>query len=337
MHVLLTGATGVVGDALLPRLLAGGSEVSCLVHRSPLPVPGARTLRGDVRRPHLGLRLSAWRELVARVDAVVHAAAVTDFAGTDEGITTTNVDGTRHVLELAAAAGVPLYHVSTAYRHAAGDGQRGRRAARYAASKRAGERLVLTSGLPTTVFRPSIVVGDSRTGRTSAFQGLHRVAGAVLDGVVPMMPFDPAWPMDVVARDVVADAVATTVEQGRSDGEVWLTSGDRAPRLGEALDVVLEVGNEFGVRPARPRFVPPELFDRLIAPVFLPALPPDTRRTVTGLLEYFSCYLALREPLPSSLPLAGTVPADPLGALRQSLRYWAQLTLPGGAAGEEVA
>ena len=72
--VLLTGASGVVGRALLEQL--GGLDVVCLVHRSPVCKPGVTTVRGDVAEPGLGLADQAYADLAARVDAVIHCAAV---------------------------------------------------------------------------------------------------------------------------------------------------------------------------------------------------------------------------------------------------------------------
>src|SRR6185295_14712068 len=83
------------------------------------------TVQGDVARPDLGLGAREYRELAARIDAVVHAAALTDFAGPDETLQRVNVDGTGHTLALAHAAGAQFVHLSTAYLHARGEGQRG--------------------------------------------------------------------------------------------------------------------------------------------------------------------------------------------------------------------
>lgn len=329
--VLLTGASGVVGQPLVRRLR--GADLICLVHRSPMSATGVQSVPGDVSAHRLGLPASTWRNLTSRVDAVVHAAAVTEFNGADADLLRTNVDGTRHVLDFAASADVPLYHVSTAYRDAREDGERGRTAVRYAASKRAGEDLVRGSGLRHVIVRPSVVIGDSGTGETASFQGIHHVAEGILRGIVPIIPFEPSWPIDVIPQDVVADAIATLVEREHAGGEYWLTAGAQAPALAEAVEVLLEVAAELDLPADRPRFVPPELFDRLIAPVFLPALPPRTRHSVTKLLDFFAAYLSRDEPLPSSLPeLAsmGVMPLpDPRESLRASLRYWARSTQQG--------
>ena len=73
--VLLTGASGVVGRALLQRLR--DVDVICLVHRSPVSGPNVTTVLGDIARPMLGLADQAYRELAAKADAVNHCAAVT--------------------------------------------------------------------------------------------------------------------------------------------------------------------------------------------------------------------------------------------------------------------
>lgn len=327
--VLLTGASGVVGRALLPRLTRD-ADVVCLVHRSPVTGPAVRSVPGDVGAPRFGLPTPAWRELARTVDVVVHAAAVTAFNGADEAIARTNVEGTRHAVELAVAADAPLFHVSSAYLHARENGERGRTAVRYAASKRAAEELVRGSGTPHTIVRPSVVVGDSRTGEASAYQGLHKVAEGILRGLVPIIPFDADWPIDIVPRDVVADAIATLVECDHVGHELWLSAGKRAPSLAEAVQVLLDVAAETGMDVPAPRFVNPDTFDRLVAPVFLDLLPAPVRRSATTLLDVFAAYLALDGALPSDLPALeglGVAPLpDPRETLRRSLRYWVEET-----------
>ena len=327
--VLVTGGSGVVGQALLRRLR--GVDVICLVHRTPVHAPGVRSVVGDIRRPHLGLSECAYAELVARVDAVVHCAAVTDFARSDGSLEDTNVLGTSQVVRLAEDADATLYHVSTAFVHTQADGERGRTAAAYAASKRAAERVVAASTARHVVLRPGVVIGDSVTGEISSFQGLHGVAGAILSGAVPLIPFDPAWPIDFLPSDVVADAIATVVERSVTSGELWITAGARALRLDEAVAVCLEVGAELGVVVDPPRFVPPEMFDRLIGPVFLDALPPKVQRTVGWLLEFFATYLSCDDGMPSDLERITALGAAPLPdqaeSLRVGLRSWAAATL----------
>jgi thioester reductase-like protein len=181
----------------------------CLVHWSPVCVPNVTSVPGDVTEPMFGLAERACLELAARVDAVIHCAAVTDFDRTDGSLEATNIAGTGHVAAFAAAAGAVLYHVSTAFVHATADGDRGRTATGYASSKSAAEQVVRSSGVPHVILRPSVVIGDSVTGEIAAFQGIAQIAAGMFAGIMPMVPFDPGWPLDFVPADVVADAVMT--------------------------------------------------------------------------------------------------------------------------------
>src|SRR5512133_955857 len=131
--ILLTGATGFVGMAVLARLLAAGHEVHCLVRagadaeaearlrsvlaRVQAPATGrAVAIAGDLTAPRLGLG-DRHDELAARVGTVIHSAASVAFDLPLEEARTINVEGTRRVLRFAAA--VPelerVTYVSTAY------------------------------------------------------------------------------------------------------------------------------------------------------------------------------------------------------------------------------
>jgi len=323
--VLLTGASGVVGSALLRRLR--DLDVVCLVHRSPVSGPNVVTVRGDIAEPALGLAGSAYAELAARVDAVIHCAAITDFNRADGRLEATNVAGTERIAAFAAQANAALYHVSTAFVDTTANGDRGRTAIGYAASKAAGEQIVRSSDVPHVILRPSVVIGDSVTGEISAFQGLHQVVAGMFAGLVPMIPFDPAWPIDFVPSDVVADAIARVVENRVPEGEFWISAGDKALRLDEGVAVVTEFATELGVSIDPPRFVPPEMFDRLIGPVFIDALPPRIRRNVLRMLEFFTTYLQSGQTKPSSLDQFAALGMAPLPdqreSLRNSVRYWA--------------
>ena len=326
--VLLTGASGVVGRALLQRMC--DLDVVCLVHRSPVCGPNVTTVRGDIAEPMLGLGEQAYVDLAARVDGVIHCAAVTDFSRTDGSLEATNIAGTEQVAAFAAAANAVLYHVSTAFVHTTVDGDRGRTAIGYASSKSAAEQVVRFSGGPYVILRPSVVIGDSVTGEIAAFQGLHQVVAGLFAGIVPLIPFDSRWLIDFVPVDVVADAITCVVENRVSEGEFWISAGDKALSLDEGVAVVVEFARSLGVSIDMPRFVPPEMFDRLIGPVFLDALPTMIRRNVLRMLEFFTTYLQSGQTKPSSLDQLVALGARPLPdqreSLRNSLQYWAAET-----------
>jgi nucleoside-diphosphate-sugar epimerase len=337
--VLLTGASGVVGRAVLRRLR--GFDVVCLVHRSPVSGPDVTTMPGDVAKPLLGLAEQAYAELAGRVGAVIHCAAITDFNRTDGSLEATNIAGTERVAAFCAAAGAVLYHVSTAFVHTKADGDRGRAAIGYASSKAAAEKVVGSSGVPHVIIRPSVIIGDSVTGEIAAFQGLHQVVAGMFAGIVPIIPFDPGWPIDFVPVDVVADAIGCVVENGLNQGEFWISAGEKALRLDEGVRVVVDFARSLGVSIDMPRFVPPEMFDRLIGPVFLDALPGKIRRNVVRMLEFFTTYLQSGQIKPTSLDQLVALGARPLPdqreSLRNSLNYWAARSGYGQSETERVA
>ncbi len=326
--ILLTGASGVVGQALLRRL--SGCRVVCLTHDAE--VAGFECVGGDLLQSRLGLDAARWDGLADRLDAVIHAGAVTDFSRPAELIRATNVDGTRRVLELAARAGAPVYYVSTAFVESRKRVTIDSPGLRYAESKAEAEDVVRGSGLPHVIVRPSIVLGSSSTGEISSFQGLYYVADALLRGLALVMPFGADWRVDFVALDVVVDVVARLVEQDVRAGEWWATAGPRALTVRETVDGIRATAVRFGRGEVpSPRYVAPEMYARLIAPVFIPALPSSMRRTVTRLFDFILPYVTGSEPYPCSMPeleAALGVPASPgpQVVLERSLDYWATHT-----------
>jgi len=203
--VLLTGATGLLGQYLLHDLLLMGHPVAVLVRdsrkergaeriaqivafwserlRRKLPTP--IILNGDLGRVALGLTAADKRWLGRHCQTVLHSAANLSFRGTPEGEPwRTNVEGTKSLLALCRDVGVSQWHqVSTAFvcgRRAGIIAEEARERTHgfhnpYEESKWQAEQLVRgTPWLRATIYRPAVIVGDSRTGYTSSFNGLYR-------------------------------------------------------------------------------------------------------------------------------------------------------------------
>src|SRR5215831_13816269 len=196
--IFITGATGFLGSHLAARLLDDGHQVAVLARGSRNLSAEARvkevlrdvgTLRfdrltvfeGDISAPDLGLSEEAKKRIIASTDEIWHCAASLFFQQEDRSeIFRMNVEGTRHVLELVKQTSTRrLHHVSTAY--VAGNrtdialetdinvGQTFKNA--YEESKCQAEMLISAEQAKQTivasVYRPSIVIGDSRSGRVT--------------------------------------------------------------------------------------------------------------------------------------------------------------------------
>lgn len=282
--IVLTGASGVVGRALLPEL--ADHELICLVNRGRLDGAGA-VLRADVTQPRLGLTRAEYEQLVRRVDCVIHSAAVTDWAAPTERIRATNVEGTRNVLELASAANASVYYLSTAFvsgirPHAALTLPPEHIIVDYVTSKRDGERLVRDSGLPATILRPTNLIGDSRTGEIARNQIIQQVIGLVCRGKAPLYPTRPGTLLDVIPQDVVAKAVAGLVRDEDVGGDHWLTYGERTFTVARALELCVELMGRIGRPIASPRIVDPDALDADA----VDALAPTAKAFFDRLLEF---------------------------------------------------
>jgi thioester reductase-like protein len=316
--VLLTGATGFVGMELLTRYLQGGDRDVVTIVRAESDEAAkdrvrkvlenlfgqnaenyadrVQALAGDLTAPRVGLTNSSWEELACKVTTIIHSAASVSFALPLEEAREINVEGTKQLLELAADAsdcgGLNRYaHVSTAYvagTHAGSFcecdfdlGQEFRNT--YEQSKFEAEQLVRsTPGLPFTILRPSIVVGDRRTGWTATFNVLYWPLRALALGLYPAVPAIPSAPVDVVSIDYVADATYELCESAGGIGETYhLTAGAQATTIQE---LAVEASRYFN-RPV-PKVLPPGEFAALVGTS--DAMQPAALESSSMYFPYFS-------------------------------------------------
>jgi nucleoside-diphosphate-sugar epimerase len=167
MRTLVTGASGFIGGVLCGQLLERGHEVSALVRRPGSEPHRTRPLAGDLSDgPRLAETLAA-----ERPDCVIHLAAEIASQRSERKVIEANVNGTEHLLEACRAlagpdpAGGPrvVFASTVVTGDARGalltEGEPLPVATPYGRSKQQGERLVLESGLPAMVVRPSHVYG----------------------------------------------------------------------------------------------------------------------------------------------------------------------------------
>jgi len=218
--LLLTGATGLVGSALLPRLTASGRSVRCLV-RDPRRL-GPERVRvqialGDLSDP------ASFRNALRGVDTVLHlAAAIRDQPG--GSIEETNAVATWRMVQAAQMAGVERFVFFSAQSASAHNRTRFMRA------KALAERAVADSGVPHTIFAPSIVYAPGDVFLTL----LERMA------LLPVVPisgsgralFQPIWSHDV------ADCVMAALERPAL-GERYELSGPETLSYDAIVEMVL--------------------------------------------------------------------------------------------------
>lgn len=203
-RIFLTGATGFLGSHLASRFLIEGRALTVLARGSKTasardrvetvlqeigsaPLARLAVFEGDISLPGFGLSETDFTQLASSIDEVWHCAASLSFLPEDrEEIFKMNVGGTRNVLDLVARIrGRRLHHVSTAY--IAGNrsdlameneinvGQTFKNP--YEESKCEAELIVADAHRQgkavATVHRPSIVIGDSTSGRATHFHGVY--------------------------------------------------------------------------------------------------------------------------------------------------------------------
>jgi thioester reductase-like protein len=289
-HALLTGFPGFIGRRVVARLLEvdDNARVTALVEsrmadtaRELAERYGDRVeiVEGDIGERRLGLDDDAWDRLTGSVEMVFHLAAIYDLAVPLALAQKVNVDGTGNVIDFCRAAADLRRHVYVSTAYVAGDrkgtvyehelvlGQDFKN--HYESTKFQAEVWIRDSmaHVPTTVLRPAIVVGDSKTGETEKFDGpyylLRAVAQAVRFGRAPMQFGHADAPFNVVPVDfVVAGMVAAATDDAMVGETLHLVDPDplSAHELLEALS------EEYGARPPRGRIPPSVVANALRVP-----------------------------------------------------------------------
>lgn len=319
--LLLTGATGMVGRELLARAAADPrfERVLCLVRPAkgesaqqrlddvlskvgvPLDPTRLVAVAGDVVNPELGLDAGA-RAILRDVTRILHCAASVSFDLPIDEAREINVRGTERMLALARS--LPKLErfdaVSTAYvagkrpdRVMEGDlvHDRGFHNT-YEQTKYESEELLrrAKTDLPIAVHRPSIVVGDSKTGRTGAWKVLYWPLKVIARGWLPVIPYDPEGRLDIVPVDYVADGIlALSHDPATIGGTYHLAAGPaRDTTMAELTEVVFR---KLGRR--QPTRVRPTWWRRVVRPVMMVAPSKKLQGTLrTGLV--YRPYLELR-------------------------------------------
>jgi thioester reductase-like protein/NADP-dependent 3-hydroxy acid dehydrogenase YdfG len=269
MRYVVTGGTGFIGRRVVDRLLdtRPDAQVWVLVRRQSLgrferlaAGWGERAKPLVAELPELALTDETIAEL-GEVDHVVHCAARYDITAGEADQRATNVEGTRAVIELARRLGATLHHVSSIA--VAGDfrgeyteddfdvGQQ--LPTPYHQTKFEAELLVRSAaGLRYRIYRPAVVVGDSRTGEMDKIDGPYYFFGvlsalAVLPKLTPILLPDTGR-TNVVPVDYVVDALVELMHAEHRDGRTFHLT---APKTVGLRGIYRGVAKAAGLPPLR--------------------------------------------------------------------------------------
>jgi thioester reductase-like protein len=300
--IFLTGSTGYIGAHVASNLLTDHSDSLNLLVRAKNVQEGRvrlwRSLQlhmdfarfegllnsriqiflGDLTDAKFGLDADNYQRLVQTTDSVIHCAASLNRKS-EKSCLNVNLRGTLEVVQLAMRArdnhGLRRFsHVSTV----AVAGQRSNELIEedtaidwgrsdydpYARTKKFCEHMVgqLLADVRRTIFRPSIVLGDSRRPETNQFD---MVRAFVFLAGLPALPFRPADQIDIVPVDYVADAIVTLHQKAKPAHETYhLSSGTDSETFVQLTDALAKSQGKRG-------------------PVFVPALERPSSKMVDAL------------------------------------------------------
>ncbi len=289
MAILITGSTGYVGAHIAANLLQGHSdELNLLVrakdhHEAEVRLWRALQLHldfprfygflqsriniflGDLTETKFGLSGDDYRRMVRSTDSVIHCAASLNRKS-EKSCLNVNLRGTLEVVKCAQAArdehGLRRFsHVSTV----AVAGHRQNEVVRedeaidwdrsdydpYARTKKFCEHMIreLLPDVSLTIFRPSIILGDSRNPETTQFD---MVRSFVFLASLPALPFRPDDRLDIVPVDFVADSVVMLHQKEKPDYDTYhLSSSTDSQTFRQLTDALTQAQGK-----RRPVFVP---------------------------------------------------------------------------------
>jgi NAD(P)-dependent dehydrogenase (short-subunit alcohol dehydrogenase family) len=265
MNYFVTGATGFIGRNLVARLLQREGTVYALVRagsrgrleelRTAWGADGARVVpvSGDLSQPALGVSEENLLTLRGKIDHFFHLAAIYDMAAGAEAQEIANVEGTRHAVELASAIEAGCFHQISSIA-AAGlykgtwtedmfEQAEDLDTHPYFRTKHESERVVREqSSRPWRVYRPGIVVGDSRSGEIDKVDGpyymfkLLQQARRVLPSWLPTVGVE-GGEINIVPVDYVADAIDHIAHEPGLDGKAFSLTDPRPKTAGEVLNL----------------------------------------------------------------------------------------------------
>lgn len=280
MAIFLTGSTGYLGSYLATGIFRGHADQLNLLVRAKtdqearerlwqslqlhLEFPEfiayvnerVRIFRGDLTSEHFGLQDDDYRSLVDSTDSVLHCAASLNRKSEKQCLNV-NLRGSLEVIQLARRA--QNHHGLRRYSHVSTVAVAGKRQNElvtednsidwnrsdydpYARTKKFCEHMVhqLLPDVPHTIFRPAIVMGDSRRPETTQFDMVQAFDMLARLLVLPLRPDDQ---IDIVPANYVAAAIVKIHQMEKpSFGIYHLSSGTGSEGYKELTDALARQG-----------------------------------------------------------------------------------------------
>ena len=271
--ILLTGATGFLGAFLLDRLLQSTSAKIYCVIRCPNIKVGTQKLqqnlarysltsaaqssrviaiKGDLAQPLLGMSNLEFQQLASQIDLIYHNGAFVHLLYPYAALRDINVIGTQEILRLASQVKLkPVHFISTldvfqSTHHnqleicsedddfpLSGTPESG-----YAQSKWVAEKLVKTAherGIPTCIYRPGMIIGDSQTGISNTEDQIGRlIKGLIQLETAP----DLALSMHLTPVDYVSQAIVQIAQQPSAWGKSFHLTNSQSISLAQLVQAI---------------------------------------------------------------------------------------------------
>jgi thioester reductase-like protein len=284
MAIFITGSTGYLGSHVASGLLEGhGQKLNLLVRAKDRRAAELKLWRamqlhldfrrfehwlnshieiflGDITLPEFGLPKGDYAHLLRTTDSVLHIAASLNRKS-EKACLNVNLRGTLAVVKFASR--VVAHHGLRRYSHVSTVAVAGMRSNEvvteaasidwdrsdydpYARTKKFCEHMAreLLTGVPITIFRPSIVLGDSRHGETTQFDMVKAFVFLARRRVLPLRPNDR---LDIVNVDFVADSIVTLHQKENPQYDIYhLSSGVNAPTCRQITDALARARGQSG-------------------------------------------------------------------------------------------
>ncbi|ODU47981.1 SDR family oxidoreductase [uncultured Aquimonas sp.] len=270
MSYFVTGATGFIGRHLVSNLLKRKGTVYVLVRKSSQAklrdigermgwdMARVQPVVGDLAKPRLGVSPAQLKALSGKVKHFFHLAAIYDLAASAEAQIGPNVDGTRHAIECAEAIGAKTFHHTSSIAVAglySGVFREDMFAEAekldhpYFRTKHEAEKVVREHcSIPFRIYRPSMVIGHSKTGEIDKIDGpyyfftLIKKLRSLLPPWMPTIGIEGGR-MNMVPVDYVADAMDCIAHKPGLDGGCFHLTDPAPRRIGEVLNLFARAGH----------------------------------------------------------------------------------------------